>query len=54
MNTQKRTYSTPQIECVKLDNEISLILVSSDPDDPNASILPEFIDNKYPFKPIQC
>ena len=47
---KKRTYITPQIERVKLDNEISLILVSGteDPGDPQSSIAPEYFNN--PFK----
>lgn len=30
-NIQKRTYCTPSVECVKLDNEISLVLESASP-----------------------
>lgn len=37
---KKQTYITPQIESVKLDNEISLVLVSVDPEDPHASAKP--------------
>jgi len=29
--SQKRTYSTPQIERIQLDNEISLVLESTSP-----------------------
>ena len=29
--TEKKTYSSPQIERIKLDNEISLVLESTDP-----------------------
>ena len=47
---QKRTYSNPQIERIKLDNEISLILESSDaPGDPEASLTNEYFNND-PFK----
>ena len=52
MNTkaEKKIYSSPRIEQIELDNEISLILVSSDPGDPNASLLkPEYFNND-PFK----
>lgn len=55
MNTisNKQIYSSPQIERIKLDNEISLILVSGnggdDPNDPTASFLPEYFNND-PFK----
>ena len=53
MNTisNKQTYSSPQIEQIKLDNEISLILVSGtdDPGDPISSLTPEYFNNE-PFK----
>lgn len=54
MNTtcKKQIYFTPQIECVKLDNEISLVLVSVDPEDPyglNNSTAPEYF-NTNPIK----
>jgi hypothetical protein len=50
MNTisKKQIYCTPQIECVKLDNEISLVLVSVDPNDPYGSSnseTPEYFNN---------
>ena len=54
---KKRTYSSPQLLCVKLDNEISLILVSSggDPGNPEGEpitdgkfIAPEYFNNN-PF-----
>lgn len=35
--SKKQLYCTPQIERVKLDNEISLVLVSGDPEDPYGS-----------------
>ena len=44
--TKKRMYSSPRIERIQLDNEISLVLVSGDPGDPNASIMtPEYFNN---------
>lgn len=47
---QKRTYYNPQIERIKLDNEISLILQSTDaPGDPEASYENEYFKND-PFK----
>jgi hypothetical protein len=51
MNTisNKQLYTTPTIECVKLDNEISLVLMSggSDPGDPMPIVLnaPEYFNN---------
>ena len=50
--SKKQLYSTPQIERVKLDNEISLVLVSGDPEDPYASdnsSAPEYF-NSHPMK----
>ncbi|MFZ4414796.1 MAG: hypothetical protein ACOYOV_17050 [Bacteroidales bacterium] len=52
MNTLsiKQLYISPRIERINLDNEISLVLVSIDPDDPNASLkTPEYFNND-PFK----
>jgi hypothetical protein len=52
MNTisKKRIYNSPRIERIQLDNEISLVLVSGDPGDPNASLkIPEYF-NHDPFK----
>jgi len=47
---EKCTYNAPKIECIKLDNEISLQLQSSEaPDDPEASMTPEYLNNN-PFK----
>lgn len=48
---KKRKYSTPLIECVKLDNEISLALESTPPEGPNQGSLmtPEYFKND-PFK----
>lgn len=34
-NENKISYSTPKIECVKLDNEISLALESTAPEGPD-------------------
>jgi hypothetical protein len=52
MNTtiDKKSYLSPQIERVTLDNEISLILVSGDPGDPTSDNLkvPEYFNNN-PF-----
>lgn len=50
-NTTKKTYSTPQIEQIKLDNEISLALESAPPTGPGESSLisPEYFNND-PFK----
>jgi len=55
MNTKniisdKRAYSSPQIEHIKLDNEISLVLSSLDaPGDPEVLNAPEYFNND-PFK----
>ena len=49
---EKQKYINPQIERVNLDNEISLVLVSSDPEDPFVSVkssVPEYLNND-PFK----
>jgi hypothetical protein len=54
--TEKKIYSSPCIEQIKLDNEISLILESSNsnPGEPGtigpiASLAPEYFNND-PFK----
>lgn len=48
--SKKRCYSTPQIEQILLDNEISLALESAPPAGPDETNLsPEFIKND-PFK----
>jgi hypothetical protein len=47
-NTLKRTYNVPQIETIKLDNEISLAL-ESDPPILETSITPKYFNND-PFK----
>jgi hypothetical protein len=49
-NKDKRTYTTPTIECVNLDNEISLILQSVPPKGPGEiTKAPEHFNND-PFK----
>lgn len=49
--TEKRIYSIPLVECVKLDNEISLQLESDAPIGPGESLnrTPEYL-NSNPFK----
>lgn len=51
VNRQKRTYCSPRIERIKLDNEISLQLESDNtPDgDPSLVYAPEYFNND-PFK----
>jgi len=52
--SEKRVYYSPQIEQIKLDNEISLALSSLDaPGDPEASLTPEYFNND-PFKTNIC
>lgn len=49
--SKKRTYNSPTIERIKLDNEISLVLQSA-PDDPekySSTSAPEYFNND-PFK----
>jgi len=47
---EKRAYSAPQMEQIKLDNEISLVLSSLDaPGDPEVLNAPEYFNND-PFK----
>jgi len=49
-NVTKRTYSSPQIERITLDNEISLTLDSTTPDtEPGHAQAPEYFNND-PFK----
>ncbi len=54
-STEKRNYSTPLIERVILDNEISLQLESTPPPAPGEGYLktPEYINND-PFKTNQA
>jgi len=49
--SERQTYSSPQIERIKLDNEISLVLSSLEaPGDPgDASLTPDYFNND-PFK----
>lgn len=49
-NTEKKTYSPPLIERIRLDNEISLVLESGNPEgDPIFTKAPEHFNND-PFK----
>lgn len=49
-NTEKKTYSPPLIERIRLDNEISLVLESTSPaGEPVWSKAPEHFNND-PFK----
>jgi hypothetical protein len=52
MNTkaEKKIYISPRVERIELDNEISLILVSGDPGDPNASLIKPDYFYDDPFK----
>ncbi|MFZ4726247.1 MAG: hypothetical protein ACOYMD_12460 [Paludibacter sp.] len=48
--TKKRAYSSPDVICIKMDNEISLALESANPDgDPTFSSNQQFFIND-PFK----
>lgn len=50
IDLKKRVYTAPLIECVKLDNEISLILESDPPKGPfESQNAPEHFNND-PFK----
>ena len=52
MNTYKQKYKTPKIECIVLDNEISLTLDSTPPIGPGDETVrntPEYLNND-PFK----
>lgn len=51
MNTisEKKFYCMPEIIQIKLDNEISLVLTSGDPDDPYLSNTPDYFHSD-PFK----
>lgn len=46
MNTIKSTYAPPTIECIELDNEISLVLESNPPLGPDET----FNSVQNPFK----
>ena len=57
MNTTlfKIEYSSPTIERINLDNEISLILMSGNPGNPSpqsSTSMPEFFNN-HPVKDVQ-
>lgn len=51
MNKNIKRYSTPEIKCIKLDNEIALQLESAPPDGPGETYLqtPNYFNND-PFK----
>jgi hypothetical protein len=46
---EKRTYNSPKIDRIRLDNEISLALESAPPSDEGQNITPEYFNND-PFK----
>ena len=48
---EKKKYTTPQVQLIALDNEISLALESSPPDGPGegTSLTPHYINND-PFR----
>ncbi|HNW99193.1 MAG TPA: hypothetical protein PKK00_12360 [Bacteroidales bacterium] len=49
---QKRNYSKPNIEQIKIDNEISIFMTTSSdtpPGDPSSALQPDKLDNN-PFK----
>jgi len=50
---EKKIYNTPLVECVKLDNEISLQLESEPPIGPYESKAPDHFNND-PFKTNIC
>ena len=45
----KRTYARPQIECIKIDHEITMIMMTDPPGDPEDSVQPDYF-NLNPFK----
>lgn len=47
----KLLYTAPVIECIKLDNQISLALESTPPEGPNEAMLPKYLNND-PFKQL--
>ena len=49
-NIYKKVYSQPQIECVKLDNEIALTLESDPAGGPGEGYLPPENFRQEPFK----
>jgi len=48
-NRKKRFYKQPQVCCIKLDKEISLVMQSEAPPDPGGSLQPEHFSIN-PFK----
>jgi len=46
---KKRNYKQPQIRCVKLDKDISMVMQSEAPPDPGGSLQPEHFSIN-PFK----
>lgn len=46
---KKRSYLKPIVECIKLDNEISMVMMSDPPPDPTGDIVPEHF-SVNPFK----
>jgi hypothetical protein len=50
---QKRKYSKPSLKKIKLDKEISLVMMSNPPDNPDGSVNPlSFTDNPFKFKQL--
>ena len=47
--TAKRVYFQPRMECVKLDNDISLQLISDPPDGPGETFMTPAYFNNNPF-----
>jgi len=50
----KRTYMNPDIELIKLDNEISLILESEPPIGPDEIVQATQFNQANPFKDTNC
>lgn len=53
---EKKTYNTPHIELITLDNDIALILESNPPAGPNETreiTVPDFFQNNH-FKNLQA
>ena len=44
-NNRKKTYSTPELICIQLDNEISLALESNPPFGPEETLNTRIIEN---------
>jgi hypothetical protein len=47
---QKQLYNAPQIECIQIDNEISLTLDSTPPIPPEESMNKSEYNDNNPFK----